>query len=61
MVTLKSSGYSHAISLGLKEGINPDDDFFDMLPGEARTVLIKGAAGKLKKENIKPFFLKTGN
>jgi len=60
-VTLKSSGYSHAVSLGLNPEYHLDDDYFDMLPGDVRTVLVKGWAQKLKKENIKPVFLKPGN
>ena len=59
-VTLKSSGYSHAVSLGLKPGFHLDDDYYDMLPGEVRTVLVKDAAGKFTKESIKPVFLKAG-
>ncbi|MDR0472178.1 MAG: beta-mannosidase [Treponema sp.] len=59
-ITLKSSGYSHAVSLDLHTNFHLDDEFFDMLPEDVRTVLIKNAAGKLKKESIKPIFLKTG-
>lgn len=33
-VTLKSSGYSHAVSLGLNPSIHLDDEYFDMLPGD---------------------------
>jgi len=58
-VTLRSSGYSHAVSLGLKNGIYPNDDYFDMLPGDTRTVIVKDAAGL--KDPIKPVFLSPGN
>jgi beta-mannosidase len=59
-VTLKSSGYSHAVSLGLEENFHLDDEYFDMLPGDTRTVLVKGAAGRLNMENIKPFSMLPG-
>jgi beta-mannosidase len=60
LVTLKSSGYSHAVSLGFKAAVHLDDDFFDMLPGDVRTITVKGAAGKLEKESLKPVYLQTG-
>jgi hypothetical protein len=31
-----------------------------MLPGDVRTITVKGAAGKLEKESIKPVYLKSG-
>jgi beta-mannosidase len=59
LVTLKSTGYSHAVSLGLKAAVHLDDDFFDMLPGDVRVITVKGAPGKLEKESVKPVYLKT--
>jgi beta-mannosidase len=59
-VTLKSSGYCHAVSLGLDADFHLDDDYFDMLPGDIRTVIVEDAAGKLNSENIKPVFLQPG-
>jgi beta-mannosidase len=59
-VTLKSTGYSHAVSLGLEARFHLDDDYFDMLPGDTCTVLVQGAAGQLNRENIKPVFLQPG-
>jgi len=58
VITLHSSGYSHAVSLGLKASVHPDDEYFDMLPGEVRTVLVKDAAGM--KDSVKPVFLSPG-
>jgi beta-mannosidase len=54
-VTLKSSGYSHAVSLGLETNIHLDDEYFDMLPGDVRTVIVKNAPDL--KDSIKPVFL----
>jgi beta-mannosidase len=59
-VTLKSSGYSHAVSLGLESSFHLDDGYFDMLPGEVRTILVKDAAGKLNRESLKPVSLQPG-
>jgi beta-mannosidase len=56
-VTLKSTGYSHVVLLGLEACFHSDDGYFDMLPGDTRTVLVKGANGKLVAENIKPVFI----
>jgi beta-mannosidase len=60
LVTLQSSGYSHAVSLGLGSGFAPDDEYFDMLPGEVRTIAVKGPADRLDAEDIKPQYLKPG-
>jgi beta-mannosidase len=59
-VTLRSSGFSHAVSLGLKAAIHLDDEYFDMLPGDVKTVIVKDMAGKLDKAAIKPVFLQPG-
>jgi beta-mannosidase len=59
-VTLKSSSYSHAVSLGLDASFHLDDCYFEMLPGDVRTVLVKDATGKLNRESIKPVFLQPG-
>ncbi|MCL2834433.1 MAG: beta-mannosidase, partial [Treponema sp.] len=65
-VTLASSGYSHAVSLGLKPGVHPEDDYFDMLPSEVRVIKILDAAGliksgKIETDKIKPIYLNTSN
>ena len=57
-VTLESSGYSHAVSLGLKANIHLDDEYFDMLPGDVRTVILKNVPNL--KDSIKPVFLTPG-
>ena len=58
VITLESSGYSHAVSLGLEANIHLDDEYFDMLPGEVRTVIIRDASNL--KDSIKPVFLTPG-
>jgi beta-mannosidase len=59
-ITLKSSGYSHAVSLGLPADIHPDDDYFDMLPGEVRVVTVKNAAGVIESSAVRPTYLVPG-
>ena len=61
-ITLESSGYSHAVSLGLEDGMCCEDNYFDMLPGEIRTVLVKDVANLAfsLKDSIKPVFFKPG-
>jgi beta-mannosidase len=59
-VTLHSTDYSHAVSLGVKNSYHLDDEFFDMLPGEVRTVLVKDAADKINEDGINPSFLTVG-
>jgi len=51
-VTVKSEGYSHAVSFGLDASIRLSDEYFDMLPGDVRTVVIYGAVGKVDKTRI---------
>jgi len=53
-VTIKSAGYAHAVSFGLKANIRLSDEYFDMLPGEIRTVTIFNAADKVGADEIKP-------
>jgi beta-mannosidase len=59
-VTLKSSGYSHAVSLGLPGNIRLDDEYFDMLPGEIRTITIRDALGRVEKSALKVSYLVPG-
>lgn len=60
-VTLKSSGYSHAVSLGLPGDVRLDDEYFDMLPGEIRTITIRDALGRVEQSAIKAAYLVPGN
>ncbi|MDR2370620.1 MAG: beta-mannosidase, partial [Treponema sp.] len=59
-VTLKSSGYSHAVSLGLPADVRQDDDCFDMLPGDVKTVTVKDAAGRIGKSDVRLQYLVPG-
>jgi beta-mannosidase len=59
-VTLKSSGYSHAVSLGLPGDIRLDDEYFDMLPGEVRTITIRNASGRVETSAIRAACLVPG-
>ena len=52
-VTIKSTGYSHAVSFSLPS-MRLSDEYFDMLPGETRTIIIYEAAGTVDKADIKP-------
>jgi beta-mannosidase len=60
-ITLQSSGYSHAVSLGLKADIHLDDEYFDMLPGDMRVVTVYNALDKVEKAAIKPEWLEPGS
>ncbi|WP_010257364.1 glycoside hydrolase family 2 protein [Treponema primitia] len=59
-VTLKSSGYSHAVSLGLPADIHLDDDYFDMLPGDTRILTVRDGVGRVEKSSVKPVYLVPG-
>jgi hypothetical protein len=37
-VTVASDAYAHAVELALPPGAQPDDNLFDLLPGESRTI-----------------------
>ncbi len=41
-VTVSSDSYAHAVHLELPDGALPEDDYFDLLPGERRTITIRG-------------------
>jgi beta-mannosidase len=59
-VTVKSSGFSHAVSFALMPSIRLSDEYFDMLPGETRTILLYDAVGKINETDIKPSGIKRG-
>lgn len=41
-VQVSSDRFAHAVHLELPEGAVPDDDYFDLLPGEQRVINVKG-------------------
>ncbi|MCL2811003.1 MAG: beta-mannosidase [Clostridia bacterium] len=51
-VTVRSDGYSHAVSFGLDASIRLSDEYFDMLPGDTRTIVLYDAVSKVDKANI---------
>ena len=51
-ITVKSGGYSHAVSFGLDASVRLSDEYFDMLPGDTRTVTVYGAAGKVDIDGV---------
>ena len=53
VVTVRSTGYSHAVSFGLTASIKLSDEYFDMLPGDVRTVTIYDAADKVERNAIR--------
>ena len=40
LLTFRSATYAHAVHPELPRGAVPDDDYFDLLPGESRTVQV---------------------
>ena len=41
LVKLRSDVFAHAVHLALPPGAEPEDDYFDLLPGESRTVRVR--------------------
>jgi beta-mannosidase len=50
--TVKAAAYAHAVHFNLPEGAKLSDEYFDLLPGEARTVRIEGM--KIERDMLKP-------
>ena len=50
-ITIKSSGYCHAVRF--EPYMKLSDEYFDLLPGEIRTVTAYGAVGSVDKNEIK--------
>jgi beta-mannosidase len=46
-----SDVYAHAVHLILPDGATPEDDYFDLLPGETREVRV-ASRGKLSEKNV---------
>lgn len=60
LVHLKSSGYAHAVSLDLPAAVRLDDAWFDLLPGERRSIRILDGAGRWRAEELRPVWLSPG-
>ena len=54
-VTIKSVGYSHAVSFGTPASIRCSDAYFDMLPGERKTVILYDAAKTVNAKEIQAY------
>ncbi len=50
-VRVASDVYAHAVHLGLPKNAASDEDYFDLLPGESREVLVR-CAGTLSAKNV---------
>lgn len=51
---VRADAFAHAVHFGLDDGIRLSDEFFDLLPGEAREIRIYDATADLKPEHIRP-------
>jgi len=52
-VTIKSTGFSHAVHFSLDPSIHLNDEYFDMLPEETREIIIYNAAGKVSTDDLR--------
>lgn len=52
VVTVETDAFAHAVHFGIGDDFRPEDDFFDLLPGERRTVRIPGAAALAGKVSV---------
>lgn len=41
-IAIRSDSYAHAVHFELPDGAIPEDDYFDLLPGERRSIVIRG-------------------
>jgi len=46
LVTIEAKTFCHGVYLKLPPEAKPSDNFFDLLPGECRDVLVEGITGK---------------
>ena len=44
--TVRAQSWAHHVHFGFGGGVLPSDEYFDLLPGESRTILARGGAGK---------------
>ena len=49
-----SNYFAHAVHFNIGDDILPSDEYFDLFPGEKRTIVIYDAAGRIKEGDIKP-------
>jgi beta-mannosidase len=47
MLELSTDAFAHFVNLLLPQGLDPDDNFFDLLPGETRKLLVRGDTARL--------------
>ncbi|MCD9025791.1 glycoside hydrolase family 2 protein [Cohnella silvisoli] len=52
--TVGSDVYAHAVHFGLSDHLRLSDEYFDLLPGQSRTVTIYGASDIIGLEQIQP-------
>ncbi len=52
--TVRSDVFAHAVHFGLEDGLNLSDEFFDLLPGEAREITVCNVPADFKPEDIEP-------
>ncbi|MFC2159839.1 sugar-binding domain-containing protein [Actinomycetota bacterium] len=49
-----SNYFAHAVHFNIGDNILLSDEYFDLFPGEKRTIVIYDAAGRIKEGDIKP-------
>lgn len=57
IVTLKSTGFTHAVSLNVPAAVHMSDAYFDMLPGDVCTIRVFDGVKNYKPEELAPIFL----
>ena len=55
VITVASDSYAHAVHFRLADDIKLSDEYFDLLPGECRDIIIYDMKGKLDIEEIKVY------
>lgn len=56
--TVSSSVYAHAVHFGLDDGTHLSDEYFDLLPGESRTITVYNAPDSLSANTIRAQYVK---
>lgn len=52
--TVKSENYAHAVHFSLGDQVRPSDEYFDLLPGECRTIILRNLPADFGIKDIKP-------
>lgn len=52
--TVSSAGYSHAVHFNLADDLRLSDEYFDLLPGDRRTVVVYGAPAGFSAADVVP-------